>query len=90
MSHTWPLPWSGRGREGQRPALTMGARSLGGALLYLGTRSSWGWGIACRGGVEWAWGGRQGLASEKPIQDSKSAGVGRPAQASRPFKPPSL
>ena len=34
--------------------------------------------------------GRQGLASGKPMQDSKSEGVGHPARVSRPLKPQDL
>lgn len=44
-------------------------------------RVEWG-----RGGVGWGGVGRQGLASGKPMQDSKSAGVGHPTRVSRPFK----
>lgn len=59
--------------EGLRPSVSGRPSPTWAALSF------WGWG---RGE-----GGRQVLASGKPIQDSKSAGVGHPAQLSCPVRP---
>lgn len=59
--------------EGLRPSVSGRPSPTWAALSF------WGWG---RGE-----GGSQGLASGKPIQDSKSAGVGHPAQLSCPVQP---
>ena len=78
---------AGRGRD-QPPRRGEGQRLRAGdpRLVSWGALSTWGFG----GGGVWGGGGTPGLASGKPMQDSKSAGVGHPTRVSRPFKPQDL
>lgn len=95
MSHPWPLPWSlqgaGPGQAVTCPLMGCGAKAgcLGDELLLLpGKLFASGIGRGMCGDEV---GRCQGLALRKPIQDSKSGYVGRPAQVSRPvIKPQNL